>query len=100
MKFKIPKNIIGKEIKQVTVTKFNDGYMINIICKDENVIKLKFGNNVAAIDLGLNNLVACVSNSEMKPFLISGRVINSINHYWNKKVSNLRSKLDTSKDEG
>lgn len=100
MKFKIPKNIIGKEIKQVTVTKFNDGYMINIICKDENVIKLKFGNNVAAIDLGLSNLVACVSNSEMKPFLISGRVINSINHYWNKKVSNLRSKLDTSKDEG
>lgn len=35
----------------------------------------------------------------MKPFLISGRPVNSINHYWNKKVSNLRSKLDTSKDE-
>jgi transposase, IS605 OrfB family, central region len=100
LKFKIPKNIIGKEIKQVTVTKFNDGYMINIICKDENVIKLKFGNNVAAIDLGLSNLVACVSNNKMKPFLISGRVINSINHYWNKKVSTLRSKLDTLKDEG
>jgi putative transposase len=100
LKFKLPKSIDCTTIKQVTITKFNDGYMINIVCKDDDEIKLKEGNNVAAIDLGLNNLVACVSNNEMKPFLISGRVIKSINHFWNKKVSKLKSKLDISKDEG
>nr|DAS89406.1 MAG TPA: endonuclease [Bacteriophage sp.] len=99
LKFKLPKNTDINNIKEVTITKFNDGYMINIICKVDDEIKVKEGNNTAAIDLGLSNLVACVSNNKMKPFLISGRPVNSINHYWNKKVSNLRSKLDTSKDE-
>lgn len=100
LKFKLPKTVDYKTIKQVIVIKFNDGYMINIICKIETSIKDKSGSNTAAIDLGLNNLVACVSNNDMKPFLISGRVIKSINAYWNKKVSKLKSKLDTSKDEG
>ena len=100
LKFRLPKNIDYTIIKEVTVTKFNDGYMININYKVEDEVKVKQGNNVAAIDLGLSNLVACVSNNEMKPFLISGCPINSFNHEWNKKVANLKSKLDTSKDEG
>ena len=100
LKFKLPKNIDYTIIKQVTVTKFNDGYMINIIYKIENEVEIKDGNNVAAIDLGLSNLVACVANTDLQPFLISGKPINSYNYEWNKKVANLKSKLDTSKDEG
>ena len=101
LKFKLPKKIDYTTIKEVTVTKFNDGYMINIISKIEfTEFEVKEGNNVAAIDLGLKNLVACVSNNKMKPFLISGCPINSFNHFWNKKISKLKSKLDTSKDEG
>lgn len=100
LKFKLPRNVDFETIKEATVTKFNDGYMITVVCKVEVEIKIKGGNNVAAIDLGLNNLVACVSNNDMKPFLISGRVIKSINAYWNKKASKLKSKLDTSKDKG
>nr|DAR16537.1 MAG TPA: endonuclease [Caudoviricetes sp.] len=100
LKFKLPKTVDYKTIKEVTVTKFNDGYMINIICKIETSIKVKAGSDTAAIDLGLNNLVACVSNNDMKPFLISGGAIKSINAYWNKKASKLKSKLDVSKDEG
>lgn len=96
LKFRLPKNIDYTTIKEVTVTKFNDGYMININYKVEDEVKVKQGNNVAAIDLGLSNLVACASNNEMKPFLISGCPINSFNHEWNKKVANLKSKLDTS----
>ena len=100
LKFKLTKNIDYTTIKEVTISKFNDGYMININCKIEDEVASKQGNNVAAIDLGLSNLVACVGNNEMKPFLISGCPINSFNHFWNKKVAKLRSKLDTSKDEG
>ena len=100
LKFKIPKNIIGKTIKQVTVTKHNDGYNVCICYKDKTEVTPKHSNNVAAIDLGLSNIVACVSNTEMKPFLISGKPINSTNHYWNKKIAKLKSSLDTSKDEG
>ena len=100
LKFKLSKNIDYTTIKEVTVTKFNDGYTINITCKAEDEVATKQGNNFAAIDLGLSNLVACVSNNEMKPFLISGKPVNSFNHEWNKKVAKLNSKLDTSKDEG
>ena len=100
LKFKIPKNIIDKKIKQVTITKFNDGYNVIICYEDETAAKTKEDSNVAAIDLGLNNLVACASNNNMKPFLISGKPINSFNHEWNKNVAKLKSKLDTSKDKG
>lgn len=64
LKFKLPKTVDSETIKEVTVTKFNDGYMINIIYKIETNIKTKSGSTTAAIDLGLNNLVACVSNNE------------------------------------
>lgn len=94
LNFKLPKITDITTVKQVTVTKFNDGYMINIICKVEDEVKDKQGIKVAAIDLGLSNLVACVSNNEMKHFLISGKPINSFNHFWNREIANLRSKLD------
>lgn len=37
-----------------------------------------------AIDLGLNNLATIVTNTGMKPVLIKGQMIKSINQYYNK----------------
>lgn len=44
------------------------------------------------IDLGLNNLATCISNSNL-PFIINGKSIKSINQWYNKRVSKLKSKL-------
>jgi len=45
------------------------------------------------IDLGLNNLVTVVNNA-LKPFIVKGGVIKSINQYYNKQLARLRAIKD------
>ena len=45
-----------------------------------------------AVDLGVNNLAA-VSSNVTKPFIINGRPIKSINHYYNKQKAKYQSLL-------
>lgn len=52
------------------------------------------GGKIAGIDIGLNNLVALSSNDiGMKPSLINGRPLKSINQYYNKKAAKMKSLL-------
>lgn len=99
LKFKIPKGINPATIKEVAVIPYSDGFMINVTYKISDVVP-KTGNRTCALDLGLTNLVAAASNTDMKPFLISGGAIKSINHYRNRKLAKLQSKLSTSTNEG
>jgi IS605 OrfB family transposase len=56
--------------------------------KNQNLDKKK----VAGIDLGLANLATVASNEKIfKAFLISGKVLQRINHYFNKKKAKLMS---------
>lgn len=49
-------------------------------------------DNVAGIDIGLDNLAAITSNQkDFKPVLINGRPLKSINQYYNKKRAKLMS---------
>ena len=43
-----------------------------------------------SIDLGLNSLVAATNNVGERPFIVNGRVIKSINQYYNKKISHFQ----------
>lgn len=57
-------------------------------------MKQKIENNrFIAIDLGVNNLCAITSNDTLKPIIINGRHIKSINQFYNKKKAELQSKL-------
>ena len=47
-------------------------------------------DNALAIDLGVNNLAACVSTVGT-PFIMDGRKLKSINHQWNKEKARLQS---------
>lgn len=51
-----------------------------------------------SIDLGLNNLVSAASTTG-DAFLISGKRIKSVNQWYNKNISTLRSKLDREKNK-
>lgn len=53
-------------------------------------INLNLTHNALAIDLGVNNLAACVSTVGT-PFLMDGRILKSINHQWNKEKARLQS---------
>ena len=46
-----------------------------------------------AIDLGLNNLATCVTNSVIQPLIIDGRRLKSINAYYNKRKAKLQAQL-------
>jgi putative transposase len=45
--------------------------------------------NMAGLDLGLNNL-ATVGGNKIRPFIINGRPLKSINQYWNSEVARLK----------
>ncbi|MBR1397392.1 MAG: transposase, partial [Selenomonadaceae bacterium] len=48
--------------------------------------------NSLAIDIGLDNLATCVTNTGTS-FIVNGRKIKSINPYWNKQKAKLQSIL-------
>lgn len=61
--------------------------------KEEDPMKADNGNYLS-IDLGIDNLCACVSISDKKSsFLIDGKRLKSINQRYNKQKGKLQSKL-------
>jgi len=44
-----------------------------------------------SIDLGVNNFATCISNVGDKPFIINGRVLKSVNQYYNKRKAEAQS---------
>jgi len=89
---KIPKILENKKIKEIQIIpKFNARffeiqYIYEIQEKNINLNK----NNALAIDLGINNLCTCVTNTG-KSFIVDGRRLKSINQFYNKKNAKLQS---------
>ena len=50
-------------------------------------------NQYLGIDLGLNNLMSCISTTG-SPFIISGRKLKSYNQWYNKEIARLKSISD------
>ena len=74
---------------------YHYGYFEAIFTYESNKIyeKIVANNNKMAIDLGLNNLATCVTNGIHKPFIINGKPLKSINQYYNKRTSKIKSGL-------
>ena len=92
---KIPQVLENKEIKQIQIIpKFNARFFeIQYTYEiQEKNIKLNT-NNALAIDLGINNLCTCVTNTG-KSFIIDGKKLKSINQFFNKQNTKLRSIKD------
>ena len=92
---KIPQVLENKEIKQIQIIpKFNARFFeiqYTYEIQEEN-IKLNT-NNALAIDLGINNLCTCVTNTG-KSFIIDGKKLKSIIQFFNKQNAKLRSIKD------
>ena len=50
-----------------------------------------------SIDLGINNLASCVVSNNYS-FIIDGKYLKSINHFYNKKMAYLQSKKPNNKE--
>lgn len=87
----IKTNVKKDELKQVRIVPQATCYVVEVIYErketDLNLDKDNFLSN----DLGLNNLCSCISNVGIKPFIINGKVIKSLNRWYNKKKARLMS---------
>lgn len=95
IEIKIPQVLEDKKIKEIQIIpKFNARFFeiqYTYEIKEEN-INLNT-NNALAIDLGVNNLCTCVTNTG-KSFIIDGRKLKSINQFFNKYNAKLQSIKD------
>ena len=92
---KVPKQIRIKDIRQVTIQKYFGKIKINIIYEDREVLRNEYDlNSTIGIDLGLNNLCAITSNDKSFSCIINGRPLKFINQFYNKKLAELKSKLE------
>ena len=95
IQIKIPSVLENKKIKEIQIIpKFNARFFeiqYTYEIQEEN-LNLNT-NNALAIDLGVNNLCTCVTNTG-KSFIIDGRRLKSINQFFNKQNTKLQSIKD------
>lgn len=81
-------------LQQVRLIPAGNSYKIEIIYELEEAPLQEQNDLVAGVDIGLNNLATVVSNAEnFKPLLICGKALKSLNQQFNKRSSELQSKL-------
>ena len=96
--FKINPKIEKNSIKCVRILPVNGKIKIEVIYQKINKKTYDLNKkNVIGIDIGLNNLMAVTTNGNEGfdfSYLIKGKELKSINQYSNKKIAQLKSKLN------
>ena len=88
---KIPE---GSKLYQIRFVPKGEDYIMEVVY--EIVVPDIEGNapeRIASIDLGIDNLMTVTTNCEVKPFVVNGKPLKSINQYYNKKLSEMQSEL-------
>lgn len=83
------------ELRQVRVIPRYDHYIVEVVHVKKEVDNDLNENNFLGVDMGMNNLCAA-STLDGDFFLTNGRPLKAINHYYNKKLSRLKSELEKS----
>lgn len=88
-------NVNGRLLQTRFIPK-NNIYILEVVYeievpdeKDENFIS----KNICSIDLGVNNFITMTNNLGVKPIVINGRVLKSINQYYSKELAKYKSIL-------
>lgn len=85
-----------KDIKQVRIVPKGNHIVVEVLYEaDEEILKEDNGR-YCSIDLGLNNL-ATIGSNVIKPIIVNGKPLKSINQYYNKKLAKLKSNLNGNK---
>ena len=100
VKVKLPSVLKDKKIKEIRIIpKQHSRYFeIQYIYEVEEVQRELNKENALGIDLGINNLCTCVTNTGAS-FIIDGRKLKSTNQYYNKINAKLQSIKDKQKIE-
>ena len=94
LKLRIPVQTTGKLIEVQVVPIKTNKFKINIIYDFKEQPLKKDNKQYCSVDLGLNNLMTITSNKYgIKPIVVNGRPLKSINQFYNKQKSNYQSTL-------
>jgi putative transposase len=88
----IKTNAIGKHM-QTRITPKGNIYILEIVYQIEIPDIITEPKRILGIDLGLNNLITTQNNFGEQPIVINGKPLKSINKFYNKKVSEVKSEL-------
>ena len=91
LRFAIPPNIAGKEVKEVRIHPRNNAryFEIEYVYEQPEVQADVDADKFLAVDLGLDNLASCVTSGGAS-FIIDGRQIKSYNRLYNKENARLQ----------
>ena len=96
LSIEIPTKVTRSNLVEVRVLPRNNHHVVEVVYKVDEVESKSDNGRYASIDLGINNL-ATVSSNVVKPFIINGRPLKSINQYYNKEKARLQSHLKGNK---
>lgn len=80
--------LIDGELKQVRVIPLKNYYEVEVVLELNNQtkkLKTTEPKKIFSIDLGINNFATITNNIGERPFIIKGKVLKSINQYYNKQ---------------
>ena len=70
-----------------------DSYVMEIVYETDVPDKRAESSYIASIDLGVDNFATITNNIGLQPIVIKGKVIKSMNQYYNKKKARIQSEL-------
>jgi IS605 OrfB family transposase len=79
------------DLREVRILPKGIGYVADIVYKKKIHPKPLNKSNILAIDFGVNDLITTVNNNGLKPFVIKGGVVKSLNQYYNKEYARILS---------
>lgn len=96
IKIRMPKNLLNKKVTYIEIKPKQNGRFFEVHYTYEvQVAQMKkkstAAKNALSIDLGVDNLMSCATNSG-GAFLIDGRELKSLNRYFNKEIGKLQLK--------
>lgn len=93
---KVKTKISKSNLKEVRIiSQGNRNFKIEVVYNKELKDLCLPKSRVFGIDIGLNNLLAITSNQiDVQNYLLNGRPLKSINQFYNKRLSELKSVLE------
>ena len=85
-----------ENVQQVRVVPKGNHIVIEVLYKVEEKELQGDNNRYCSIDLGVHNL-ATIGSNVLKPIIINGKPLKSINQYYNKQLAKLKSELKNEK---
>ena len=87
---KLRKLVDFSKVKMIKIKQELQNIEMNVIYERKEKEAIEENTNIMAIDLGLNNIVACTNKENAKSILISGKEAKSKNKYINEQIKKLQ----------